>query len=290
MEIKDILAKVRKIEIRTKGLTNNVFSGQYHSAFKGIGMSFSEVRNYRYGDEVRYIDWNVTAKTNEPHIKVFDEERDLTVMLLIDISNSLNFGSKNKVKKELAAEISAVVSFSAIANNDKVGAILFSDKIEKYIPPKKGKKHILRIIREIIYLEPENTKTDIGNALRYLSNVHNKRSIVFLISDFISDDYSIPLKLARKKHDIVAINIFDKIEREIPNVGLLKVVDSETGRIIEIDTSDKLFLGKYIKYSKDKKIQNDDILRKNQIDKIDIELNEDYVASLYSFFKKRTSN
>ena len=288
MDVKDILAKVRKIEIRTRGLTNNVFSGQYHSAFKGIGMSFSEVRNYRFGDEVRYIDWNVTAKTNEPHIKVFDEERDLTVLLMIDVSNSTNFGTKNKLKRELAAEISAVISFSAIANNDKVGAIFFSDKIEKYIPPKKGKKHILRIIREIIYFDIEDSKTDIANALKYMTNIHNKRSIVFLLSDFIADDYSVPLRLARKKHDIVAINIFDKIEKELPDVGLIKVTDSETGKSIDIDTSDKLMRGKYIKIGKDKKQKNDEILRMNKIDSLDIELNDDFANSLHKFFKKRS--
>ena len=237
MKAKEIIKNIRKIEIKTRGLSKNIFSGEYHSAFKGLGMSFAEVRAYKYGDEVKNIDWNVTARTDQPHIKVFEEERELTVMLLIDISKSTFFGTRSKLKSEVTAEISAVLSFSAISNNDKVGAILFTDKIEKFIPPKKGKSHILRIIREIVYFEAESNGTNLSLALEYLNNVNKKRSIVFIMSDFLTKDYETPLRIAGKKHDVIGVHIFDQAEYKLPKVGLIKAKDAETGEEIVLDSS-----------------------------------------------------
>ena len=237
MEITALLKKVRRIEIKTRGLSNQIFSGNYHSAFKGRGMSFSEVREYSYGDDVRNIDWNVTARFNSPFIKVFEEERELTVMLLIDISRSSYFGTADKNKEELITEISAVLAFSATTNNDKVGVLFFSDKIEKFIPPKKGKSHILRIIRELINIEPSSNGTDLSLAIKHFSNINKKRSIAFVLSDFITADYKDALSVANKKHDIIGLHVYDKLEKDLPNVGLMQMRDAESGKLTWIDTS-----------------------------------------------------
>lgn len=287
MDSTDILRQIRRIEIRTKGLSNNIFSGEYHSAFKGIGMSFSEVRPYQYGDEVKYIDWNVTARTNEPYVKVFQEERDLNVMLMVDISRSTHFGSKTKLKRELAAEIGAILAFSASSNNDKVGAILFTDKVEKYIPPKKGKKHILHILREIIYLEPENNKTDIGFALKFLNSVQNKKSIVFLLSDFLTDDFSVPLRIARKKHDIIPISIFDKYEVQNSFNGILSIIDPESGNTFLQDNSDSSFRASALDQFNKRNSQNQELFKSNKLDSIVISTDDDHVRILIDFFNQR---
>jgi uncharacterized protein (DUF58 family) len=287
MDPKEIIKHIRQIEIKTKGLSKSIFSGEYHSAFKGIGMSFSEVRPYKYGDEVRYIDWNVTARNDEPHIKQFEEERELNVILLIDISRSTFFGTKGKLKNDLATEIAALISFSAISNNDKVGAILFTDRIEMYIPPKKGKKHILRIIREIIYFTPEGKKTDISNGLRYLNNVLLKRSIVFLISDFISPDFSVPLQIARKKHDLIALRIYDDMELQLPEVNILRIKDPETETEYLTDASSADVRQKYVDASKRHIEKLKTLCKLYKIDMVEIALNDDYTLRLRSFFKKR---
>jgi uncharacterized protein (DUF58 family) len=237
METSELLKKVRKIEIKTKGLSKHIFSGEYHSAFKGRGMSFSEVRAYQYGDDVRNIDWNVTARTGEPHVKVFEEERELTVMLLIDVSRSSFFGTVNQLKNELMTEICALLAFSAINNNDKVGVLFFSDRAEKFIPPKKGRQHILRILRELIDFHPENAGTDIGEALRFFNNIIKKRSICFILSDFLTRGYEDPLRIAARRHDIVAVNLIDPREEELPDVGLIRAADAESGQVRWIDTS-----------------------------------------------------
>ncbi len=287
MNATEIIKRIRKIEIKTRGLSKNIFSGEYHSAFKGMGMSFAEVRTYKYGDEVKNIDWNVTAKTNEPHVKVFEEERELTVMLLIDISKSTFFGTKSKLKSEITAEISAVLAFSAITNNDKVGAILFSNKIEKFITPKKGKKHILRIIREIIYFNPENKGTDIGMALKYLNNVNKKRSIVFILSDFLTKDYETPLRIAGKKHDVIGIHIFDQAEYKLPAAGLVKIMDSETDKKMILDTSSKSTRQKYEKWYAANYKYFKNIFNRLGLDSIDIQVKDDYALALHKFFKRR---
>ena len=287
MDASEIIKRIRKIEIKTRGLSKNIFSGEYHSAFKGMGMSFAEVRSYKYGDEVKNIDWNVTARTNEPHIKVFEEERELTVMLLIDISKSSFFGTRSKLKSEISAEISAVLAFSAITNNDKVGAVLFSDKIEKFITPKKGKKHILRIIREIIYFKPENKGTDIGLALKYLNNVNKKRSIVFILSDFLTKDYETPLRIAGKKHDVIGIHIFDQAEYKLPSVGLIKVKDSETDQTMILDSSSKSIRQKYEKWYAENYKYFKNNFNKLGLDTIDIQVKDDYSLALHKFFKRR---
>lgn len=287
MDTREILSNIRKLEIRTKGLSKSIFSGEYHSTFKGIGMTFAEVRPYKFGDEVKHIDWNVTARTDEPHIKIFEEDRELNLILLIDISNSAFFGTSKKFKKDLATEISALIAFSAISNNDKVGAILFSDQIEKYIPPKKGKKHTLRIIRETLYYQPKGKRTDIGLALKYLNNIFKKRSIVFLISDFISPDFLKPLQIANKKHDLIAVRLFDDFEVKIPHVNILRTMDAETGREIIIDTSSAAFQKEYEKSALNRTEQIRKMLLSNKIDLIDIGVNDDYTFKLYHFFKKR---
>lgn len=289
MDASEILKKVRKIEIKTKGLSKHIFSGEYHSAFKGRGMSFSEVREYQYGDDVRNIDWNVTARTSDPYIKVFEEDRELTVMLLIDISKSSFFGSVNQFKSELTAEISAVIAFSAIINNDKVGAILFTDKVEKYIPPKKGKKHILRIIREVIYLEPESNGTDINEAFVYLSNIQKKRAIVFTLSDFMTSGYESALSIAAKKHDIIGLQIYDKIEKEMPNLGIIKAFDAETSNSMILDTGSKSIREKYNNWFEENSKYFDDTFNRYRSDHISINTADDYVKLLLKFFKKRSS-
>jgi len=289
MDPSEILKKVRKIEIKTKGLSKHIFSGEYHSAFKGRGMSFSEVRAYHYGDDVRNIDWNVTARTGDTHIKVFEEDRELTVMLMVDISRSSVFGSVNQFKSELIAEISAVIAFSAITNNDKVGAILFSDQVEKYIPPKKGKKHILRIIREIIFLEPISTGTDLETAMIYLSNIQKKKAIVFVLSDFMTQGYEAALSVASRRHDIIGMHIYDKMEKEMPNIGLIEAVDAETGQDIIIDTSSRSVRQKMSDWFSNKYDYYNDTFNRYRSDHLSISTQDDYVKLLLQFFKKRSA-
>lgn len=288
MDASEILKKVRKIEIKTKGLSKHIFSGEYHSAFKGRGMSFSEVREYNYGDDVRNIDWNVTARTGDPHIKVFEEDRELTVMLLLDISQSSTFGSVKQFKSELIAELSAVIAFSAITNNDKVGAILFSDEVEKYIPPKKGKKHILRIIREIIYFEPESKGTNLENALIYLNNIQKKKAIVFILSDFMTQGYEAALSIASKRHDIIGLHIYDNLEKELPNLGLITAFDAETGDKVILDTSSSKVRKNYNEWFENNVTYYDSTFNKYRADHISISTADDYVKLLLQFFKKRS--
>ncbi len=266
METTELLKKVRKIEIKTKGLSKHIFSGEYHSAFKGRGMSFSEVRSYQFGDDVRNIDWNVTARTGMPHVKIFEEERELTVMLLIDVSQSAYFGTVNQFKQGLITEISAVLSFSAIQNNDKVGVIFFTDKIEKFIPPKKGKQHILRIIRELIDFHPDDTGTDIGQAIRYFNNVIKKRSICFLLSDFMSKGYEAPLRICSRHHDMVGIHLYDPKETELPNIGLVRARDAETGELAWLDTSSRKVRGEHADWFQDNFNYFKTIFKKSGVD------------------------
>ncbi len=289
MDAKELLKKVRKIEIKTKGLSKHIFSGEYHSAFKGRGMSFSEVRNYNYGDDVRNIDWNVTARYNEPFVKIFEEERELTVMLLVDVSKSSIFGSVNQMKNELITEICAVLAFSATNNNDKVGIIFFSSKIELFIPPKKGKKHILRIIRELLNLEPTEQGTNLAEALQYFSSVTKKRSIAFILSDFIvpEKNYEDSLRIAAKRHDITGIHLFDAAEKELPKVGLLRASDPETGKQLWIDTSSKKVRQRYTTFFEENHTYFKTIFNKSGIDTVSLETNKSYVTELIKFFKKR---
>ncbi|MFT6334026.1 MAG: hypothetical protein ACI86M_001602 [Saprospiraceae bacterium] len=287
MDTTELLKKVRKIEIKTKGLSKHIFSGEYHSAFKGKGMSFSEVRNYIYGDDVRNIDWNVTARTNDTAIKVFEEERELTVMLLIDVSASALYGTDGQFKSEMITEIAAVIAFSATTNNDKVGAILFSDKIEKYLPPKKGKTTILRIIRELISHETENTGTDLKLALEYLTNIQKKRAIVFCLSDYITSGYETALNIASRKHDIVGIHIYDKSEKQLPNAGLIRMKDAETGSERIIDTSVRKVRDNYAEWFAKHEETFKNSFNKSGSDVLSIQTDEDYVKSLLKFFKKR---
>ena len=283
----ELLKKVRKIEIKTKGLSNHIFSGEYHTAFKGKGMAFSEVREYQPGDDVRSIDWNVTARYNSPFVKVFEEEREMTVILLIDVSGSSDFGTQTQLKREVATEIAAVLSFSAINNNDKIGVLFFSDKIEKFIPPKKGKSHILRIIRELITFESENKKTNIEVALKYFNNVIKKRAVCFILSDFMDTNFDKSLKIARKKHDIIALRIHDEREETLPNVGLIKVEDAESGQTRWMDSSNKQvrtnYNNNYREFEKDLK----QTLQSSGVDHIDIKTGKDYIKPLMSFFKNR---
>jgi len=294
METSELLKKVRKIEIKTRGLTNQIFAGEYHSAFKGRGMAFSEVREYQYGDDIRNIDWNVSARFNDPYIKIFEEERELTVMLLIDVSGSSHFGTQKMFKNELIAEIAAVLSFSSIQNNDKVGVIFFSDKVEKFIPPKKGRSHILRIIREIIELQPESNKTNIAEALRYLTNAVKKRCTAFVLSDF-NDFGETPsnvkfeeaLRIAGSKHDLGAIMIYDPRELELPNVGLLEAVDAETGEAIWVDTSSAAVRKSYSSWWSEAQNSLSTAFAKARVDWVSVATNEDYVKPLIKLFKHR---
>ncbi len=289
METNELIKKVRKIEIRTRRLSKNIFSGEYHSAFKGKGMAFSEVREYQFGDDIRTIDWNVTARFNHPYVKVFEEERELTVILLVDVSGSGNFGTREQLKKDLITELCAVLSFSSLQNNDKIGLIFFSDRIEKFIPPKKGRTHVLRIIRELIDFKPEGQGTDISVALKYTLNVIKKRSIVFILSDFISKDFSEPMKIISKKHDIVAVHIYDKREEEYPDIGLITVKDAETGEIITFDTSVNSVRQNFRTWWKRKQESLKELLNSNKIDVINLATDESYVKPLINFFKKRGS-
>jgi uncharacterized protein (DUF58 family) len=287
MNASSLLKKVRKIEIKSKGLSNHIFAGEYHTAFKGTGMAFSEVREYQSGDDIRSIDWNVTARYNTPFVKIFEEEREMTVMLLIDVSASGDFGTNKQYKKDLATEIAAVLAFSAIKNNDKVGVIFFSDRIEKFIIPKKGKSHILRIIREIVSLEPDSKGTDIAMALEYFNSVIKKRSICFLLSDFTSTPFSKPLKIASKKHDIVGVRVHDKRESEMPNIGLVPMQDMETDKLVYVDTSDKEIRLNYSKTRSQKIKELNKIFETNGVDLVQISTGEDYVKPLVNFFKRR---
>ncbi|MCL2027066.1 MAG: DUF58 domain-containing protein [Bacteroidales bacterium] len=287
METTELLKKVRKIEIKTKGLSQQIFSGQYHSAFKGRGMAFSEVREYAYGDDVRSIDWNVTARFNHPYIKVFEEERELTVMLLIDASSSNLFGTRKQFKQDLITEISAVLAFSAIQNNDKVGVIFFSDQVEKYIPPKKGRTHILRIIRELLTMNPVNKQTNIGEAMRFLNNVIKKRCTAFVLSDFFDNDYEHSLKIVKKKHDVVALRVYDERETELPNVGLMRVIDQETNQEKTIDTSVRKNREIYRNWWTNHEKQTDDVFKKFAIRSTKIKTDEDYVRPLTKLFQKK---
>ena len=289
MDSKEIFKKVRKIEIKTRGLSNQIFSGEYHSVFKGRGMAFSEVREYQYGDDIRNIDWNVTARYNHPYIKIFEEERELTVMLLIDVSGSNSFGTQMQLKQEIITEIAAVISFSAIQNNDKVGVIFFSDKIEKFIPPKKGSSHILRIIRELIDFKADNKGTDISEALRYLTNAIKKKSTAFLISDFMSEGYEKALQIANHKHDLIAVRVTDKRETELPNIGLTKIKDAETGKSVWVDTSNKKVRDYFNKWSYKKRQDLDMLFARFGIDMVKVYTGEDYVKPLMNMFKKRES-
>jgi uncharacterized protein (DUF58 family) len=287
METSDLLKKVRKIELKTRGLSNHIFAGEYHTAFKGRGMAFSEVREYQPGDDIRTIDWNVTARFNTPFIKVFEEERELTVLLIIDVSGSKNFGTQKQMKQELVTELSAVLAFSAIQNNDKIGVIFFSDKVEKFIPPKKGKSHILRIIRELIAFEPENKGTDIGEALRYFNNVIKKRAVCFVISDFMGDNFEAPLKIANKKHDVVTISINDKREEELPDIGLIQMKDAETGEVKWIDTGNKSIRQNYKKNYLRNKEEVNQLFKNSGVDSIQLRTDMDYIKPLIQFFKRR---
>ena len=288
METSEIIKKVRKIEIKTRGLSNHIFAGEYHSAFKGRGMTFSEVREYQYGDDVRSIDWNVTARFAHPYIKVFEEERELTVMLLIDVSGSRVFGTVSQYKMDIFTEVAAVLAFSTIHNNDKVGVIFFSDKIEKFIPPKKGRKHVLHIIREMIDFKPESKQTDIAEALRYFTNAIKKRSTAFIISDFIGHDFEKELTIANKKHDVVALQVYDIRETEIPDVGLIKLKDSETEQRIWVDTSDKRLRLSYKHGWAQSQLELQKTFTKSGVDFVSMSTSDDYVRTLIKLFKMRS--
>jgi len=287
MLTKELLKQVRQIEIRTKGLVNQVFSGEYHSVFKGRGMEFSEVREYQYGDDIRNIDWNVTARFGHPYIKIFEEERELTVMLMVDLSGSLMFGSVSKTKQRIAAELSAILAFSALKNNDKVGLILFTDKIEKFVPPRKGKKHVLRIIREVLSFEPEGKSTNIRGALEYMNNAIKKKSIAFLISDFMDEGYEKILRIVGRKHDLIGIVLDDRREKEFPNIGLVKLTDAETGAERWIDTSSKRVRDRMIFDRKEREKLRNSIFIKSRLDKIEVTTGSNYIQPLVQFFRRR---
>ena len=288
METREILQKVRRIEIKTRGLSNNIFAGQYHSAFKGRGMAFSEVREYQYGDDIRDIDWNVTARFNRPYVKVFDEERELTVMLLIDVSGSRDFGTVNVMKKDIITEIAATLAFSAIQNNDKIGVIFFSDKIEKFIPPLKGRKHILYIIRELIDFQPEDKQTDIAQVLKYMTNAIKRRCTAFVISDFINKgNYKDALTIANRIHDVVAIQVYDRRDAELPKVGLMKVKDAETGKEMWIDSSAANVRNAFAEWWNKRQSIMDETFKKCHVDSISIRTEDDYVKSLLALFQQR---
>ena len=288
MDSADVLKKVRKIEIKARGLSQNIFAGQYHSAFKGRGMAFSEVREYQFGDDVRDIDWNVTARFHRPYVKVFEEERELTVMLLVDVSGSLDFGTTKQMKRDMAAEIAATIAFSAIQSNDKIGVIFFSDRIEKYIPPKKGRKHILYIIREMLSFEPQSQKTDVGMAMAYLTRVMKRRCTSFVISDFYDrKNFSQEMQIANRKHDVVAVQVYDPRAKMLPDVGLLKVRDAETGYELYIDTSSKKLRLAHTRYWMEHQSELSHAFAKGRIDWISIATNEDFVKSMMMLFRQR---
>lgn len=288
METTELLKRVRQIEIKTRGLSSNIFAGQYHSAFKGRGMVFSEVREYQYGDDVRDIDWNVTARFDKPFVKVFEEERELTVMLLVDVSNSLDFGTSKQMKKDMVTEIAATIAFSAIQNNDKIGVIFFSDRIEKFIPPKKGRKHILYIIRELLDFKPESSRTNLQCAIEYLTNVLKKRCTAFMLSDFIDDnDFKNALTVANRKHDVVAVQVYDKRMEELPDVGLMLVRDAETGHEEWIDTSSKSLRKTHHDWWVERQKKLNDTFNLCNVDSVSVRTDQDYVRALLNLFAKR---
>lgn len=284
---KEILKKVKQIEIYTRNIVNDVMSGEYHSVFKGRGMEFAEVREYQYGDDIRQIDWNVTARTSHPYIKVFEEERELTVMLLVDVSSSANFGTFEQMKGEIAVELCAVLAFSAIKNNDKVGLIIFSDRIEKFVPPKKGKSHVLRVLRELLYHEPKGKGTDIQGALEYFNRVVSKKATVFLVSDFQSKSFEKALRVAKKKHDLVAVTIVDPRERNMPAIGLVEFVDAESGEVLTIDTSDAELMQEFMAHTEADILEREKMFKSMDIDHVEIFTDRSYVEPLVKFFKKR---
>ncbi|MBP3767711.1 MAG: DUF58 domain-containing protein [Prevotella sp.] len=289
METSEIIKKVRKIEIKTRGLSSNIFAGQYHSAFKGRGMAFSEVREYQFGDDVRDIDWNVTARFHRPYVKVFEEERELTVMLLIDVSGSLDFGTQRQMKRDMVTEIAATLAFSAIQNNDKIGVVFFSDRIEKYIPPKKGRKHILYIIRELLDFHPESLRTDVRGALEFMTSVAKRRCTAFVLSDFYSkDDFQQPLTICNRKHDVVAIQVYDQRAKTLPDIGLMRVVDAETGHEQYIDTSSRRLRQAHTQYFLQRQAALKEAFNKSNVDHVSIATNEDYVKALMMLFKQRS--
>lgn len=287
MDTKELLKKVRKIEIKTRRLSDHVFGGEYHSTFKGRGMTFSEVRQYQFGDDVRSIDWNVTARYNEPYVKVFEEERELTLMLLVDISGSEMFGTDEQFKNEIVTEIAATLAFSALQNNDKIGLILFSDEIELFIPPKKGKSHVLRIIRELIEYKGQSKKTDLVNALKYLTNVMKKKAIVFVLSDFITEDYKDTLKIVSGKHDVTGIRVYDKHEEQLPNLGMVQMQDQETGETILVNTASKKVRRNYEAYYQERANEFLESFRKSGAGALSCRVDESYVKKLLGYFKRR---
>lgn len=288
METSDLLKRVRQIEIKTRGLSSNIFAGEYHTAFKGRGMTFSEVRAYQYGDDIRSIDWNVTARYNHPYVKIFEEERELTVMLLIDVSASRNFGTVSKLKKNQITEIAAVLAFSAIQNNDKIGVIFFSDRIEKFIPPKKGRKHILYIIRELLDFHPESRRTNIRLGLEYLTNVMKRRCTAFVLSDFIDQEsFKNAMTIANRKHDVVAIQVYDRRVEELPAVGLMKIKDAETGHEQWIDTSSRAVRRAHHDWWVNKQVELNDTFTKSNVDNVSVRTDQDYVKALMNLFAKR---
>lgn len=289
METSELIKKVRKIEIKTRGLSHNIFAGQYHSAFKGRGMSFSEVREYQYGDDVRDIDWNVTARFNKPYIKVFEEERELTVMLMVDLSSSLDFGTVNQTKRDMVTEIAATLAFAAIQNNDKIGVIFFTDKVEKFIPPQKGRKHILYIIRELINFEPQSQRTDLKVPLEFLTNAIKKRCTAFMISDFIDDsDYRNAMTIANRKHDLVAIQVYDRRLAQMPKIGMVKFRDAETGEEVYVDTSSSKVQAYQREWWKAQVARLNEIFNKSRVDSVSISTGQDYVKALLNLFAKRS--
>ena len=288
METSDLIKKVRKIEIKTRGLSHNIFAGEYHSAFKGRGMSFSEVREYQYGDDVRDIDWNVTARFNKPYIKVFEEERELTVMLVIDLSESLDFGTVRQTKRDMVTEIAATIAFAAIQNNDKIGVIFFTDRVEKFIPPQKGRKHILYIIRELLNFEPQSSRTDISVPLQFLTNALKKRCTAFVISDFIDNgDFKNAMTIANRKHDVVAIQVYDRRLAELPKVGLIKMRDAESGEEIFVDTSSSKVQSAQRVWWRSQREKLDETLKKSRVDSVSIRTDQDYVKALMNLFAQR---
>ena len=287
MDTKELLKKVRKIEIKTRRLSDHIFGGEYHSTFKGRGMTFSEVRQYQFGDDVRNIDWNVTARYSEPFVKVFEEERELTMMLVVDVSASGLFGTRNSFKQDIITEIAATLAFSATQNNDKIGLILFTDQIELYIPPKKGRSHVLRIIRELLEFQPKSQKTDVANALSYLSRVMKKKAIVFVLSDFLAEDYQRTLKITSGRHDVTGIRVYDEREEEIPNLGIVRMQDEETGKSLMVDTSSKVVRNNYAKFYRDRVDYFRESFRKSGAGSLSSRVDEGYVKKLLGYFKTR---
>jgi len=287
MDTKELLKKVRKIEIKTRRLSDHIFGGEYHSTFKGRGMTFSEVRQYQFGDDVRNIDWNVTARYSEPYVKVFEEERELTMMLMVDVSGSELFGTEQQFKDEVVTEIAATLAFSATQNNDKIGLILFSDKVELYIPPKKGRSHVLRIIRELIEFQPESKQTNVAEALKFMQNVMKKKAIVFVLSDFIADDYHQTMKIVSGKHDVTGIRVYDKREEDIPNLGMVQMQDEETGELMLVNTSSKKVRTNYAKFYNQKVAYYKDSFKKAGAGAMDCRVDESYVKKLLGYFKRR---